>query len=209
MGPRRLLFLAVALLILPGPALRPAAPPPQELMRPLRAAILASQPFRVDFTQQVYVDGELEMEESGVIVFAHRELIKWEYLDPESKIFILEGDRYRFYDRENNQLLLGRVDANGEQLIWELLLAEQPGGAVRWDAASRTVFLSVPGQEEAQQLQVLVGADFLPQRVEQASGNGLTTVYRFRDYRRRVALAADEFDLHLPAGVDTVEEAQP
>ncbi len=181
----------------------------EELMRSVRAAILASQPFRVNFVQQVFIDGALEMEESGIIVFAHRKRVKWEYLDPESKIFILEGDRYRFYDRENNQLLVGRVGTSGEQLIWDLLLAERPGGAVRWDAATRTVFLSVPGQDGAQQLKVLVGADFLPQRVEQAAENGVTTVYRFRDYRRRIAPAAGEFDLDLPADVDIVEEPLP
>ena len=180
-----------------------------DLMHRVRAAILASQPFRVDFVQQVFIGGVLELQESGVIVFAQRERIKWEYLDPESKIFILEKDRYRFYDSENNQLLLGRLGESGEQLIWELLLAERPAGAVRWDAKTRTIFLSVPGQERAQELQVLVGADFLPQRVEQATENEMTTVYLFRDYRRRVVLAPGEFDLDLPADVDTVEEQRP
>jgi outer membrane lipoprotein-sorting protein len=195
-----------------GPAGTPAAPVRGNddiFLKQVRSAILASQPFRVDFVQQVFIDGTLELQESGVIVFAHREQVKWEYTHPESKIFILQKDRYRFYDRENNQLLAGRVGTSGEQLIWELLLAEQPGGTVRWDAATRTVFLSVPGQEGPQQLHILVGADFLPQRVEQTAENGVTTVYRFRNYRRRIALAAGEFDLDLPADVDIVEEPLP
>lgn len=205
MGPRR----AVACLGLLAALALPLSGGGEELMRGVRAAILSSQPFRVGFVQQVFIDGELELEESGVIVFAHRRLIKWEYLDPESKIFILQDDRYRFYDRENNQLLRGRVGAGGERLIWDLLLAERPGGAVRWDAATRTVFLSVPGREGDQLLKVLIGADFLPQRVEQADESGVTTVYRFHDYRRRLALATGEFDLDLPADVDVVEEPLP
>jgi Outer membrane lipoprotein-sorting protein len=204
MGPRR----AFACLGLLAALALPLFCGEEELMRRVRSAIVASQPFRVDFVQQVLIDGALELQESGVIVFAHRERVKWEYLDPESKIFILERDRYRFFDRENNQLLLGRVGAGGEQLIWELLLAERPG-SVRWDAATRTVSLSVPGQEGPQQLKVIVGADYLPQRVEQAAENGVTTVYLFRNYRRRVALAPGEFDLDLPADVDRVEEQLP
>ncbi len=195
-----------------GPAGTPAASVrgnDDVFLRQVRAAIVASQPFRVDFVQQVFIDGGLELQESGVIVFAHRERIKWEYLDPESKIFILEKDRYRFYDRENNQLLRGRVGESGEQLIWELLLAERPGAAVRWDAGTRAIFLSFQGQEGAQEVKVSVGADFLPQRVEQAAENEVTTVYLFRNYRRRVPLAPGEFDLDLPADVEIIEDQQP
>jgi outer membrane lipoprotein-sorting protein len=201
-------------------AVRPAAPQGDAAIRPaaddflqrVRAAILQSQPFRVDFVQQVFVDEEMTLKESGVVVFADREHVKWQYLDPEFKVFILEKDRYRFYDRETNQLLRGRLGERDRQLVWDLLLSDQPGGSASWDAARRTIRLRLDdgsGADGPRELKIFVGADLLPQRLEQAAENGVTTVYVFRNYRRRVALPAGEFDLDLPADVEVIEEQGP
>lgn len=183
-----------------------------DFLQRVRASILQSQPFRVDFVQQVFIDDDLTLKESGVIVFADREHVKWQYLDPEFKVFILEKDRYRFYDRENNQLLQGLLGERNERLIWELLLSDRPGEAASWDARTRTIRLRLdgkPGSAGAQELKILVGPDFLPLRVEQAGENEVTTVYVFRNYRSRVALAAGEFDLDLPADVEVIEGQAP
>ena len=194
-------------------ALRSAVPQGADsFLRRVRERILQSQPFRVDFVQQVYMDDELTLEESGVIVFADREHVKWQYLDPEFKVFILEKDHYRFFDRENNQLLQGVLGERNERLIWELLLSDQPGNVASWDARTRTIRLRLnaeSGSEGAQELKIIVGPDFLPQRVEQEAENAITTVYVFRNYRSRVALAAGEFDLDLPADVEIIEEEVP
>lgn len=208
-----LAWLLISLFPFGDAALRPAvAQGADSLLRRVRERILQSQPFRVDFVQQVYMDAELTLEESGVIVFADRERVKWQYLDPEFKVFILEKDRYRFYDRENNQLLRGVLGERNERLIWELLLSDRPGGAASWDARTRTIRLRLDdgsGAEGAQELKILVGPDFLPQRVEQQAENEVSTVYVFRNYRSRVALAAGEFDLDLPADVEIIEDETP
>ncbi|MCU0237627.1 MAG: outer membrane lipoprotein carrier protein LolA [Acidobacteria bacterium] len=207
MGLRRALVLLLPLL-----AATAGQAGTDPFLQRVRESILRSQPFRVDFVQQVTIDGEPALEESGVIVFADRQHVKWQYLDPEFKVFILEKDRYRFYDRENNQLLQGALGEHNERLIWELLLSDRPGGAARWDARKRTIRLRLDegqGGEGAQELQVIVGPDFLPQRVEQAVENGVTTVYVFSNYRSRVALAAGEFLLDLPADVEVIEGQAP
>lgn len=178
-------------------------------LRQVRASILRSQPFRVDFVQQVYVDEEMTIQESGVIVFADRDRVKWQYLDPTPKTFILENGGYRFYDPENKQLLRGRVGARGEQLIWELLFSDRPGNASRWDARSRTIRLSLAGENGVQELEITVGADLLPARVRQTAVNEVTTVYVFKNYRSRVRLAAGEFNLDLPADVEIIDEQAP
>ncbi|MBN2344750.1 MAG: outer-membrane lipoprotein carrier protein LolA [Candidatus Aminicenantes bacterium] len=198
------------LLIIPGALLALAAAlPAGDLLQRLRGRILEMRPFRVDFVQQVFVDEELTLEESGVIVFDGRERVKWQYLEPESKTFILEGDAYRFFDRENNQLLRGRLGARHEQLIWELLFADRPGASWSCDERRRTLRLRLDGEYGVQELAVTVGADFLPERAEQTAENEVTTVYLFRDYRGRVALADDEFALDLPADVEIIEERAP
>ena len=98
-----------------------------DFLKRVRDKVLLSQPFRSDFIQQVYIDEEKTLEESGFIIFADRSRVKWQYLDPEAKTFILEGGSYRFYDSANNQLSRGRIGERGEQLIWELLFLGPSG----------------------------------------------------------------------------------
>jgi outer membrane lipoprotein-sorting protein len=192
-----LLLLAVLLHSRPGG---------DDFLKRVRDKILLSQPFRSDFVQQVYIDEEKTLEESGFIIFADRSRVKWQYLDPEAKTFILEDGSYRFYDSANNQLTRGRIGERGEQLIWELLFSDRPGNASSWDASQRTIRLRLDGENGEQELKIKVGADFLPERVEQTSANEVTTVYLFRNYRIRIALAPGEFDLALPGDVEIIEE---
>ena len=187
-------------------ALRPAA---DDFLQRVRDKIISSQPFRADFIQQVYIDDEKTMEESGSIVFADRTRMKWQYLDPAYKTFILKDGGYSFYDRENKQLLKGRVGARSEQLIWELLFSDKPGNASSWDGRLRTIRLRLDGENGVEELKIKVGADYLPERVEQTSVNEVTTVYLFRNYRSRIRLAAGEFDLVLANDVEIIEEQSP
>lgn len=180
-----------------------------EFLRRVRERIVQSQPFRVDFVQQVYVDEDMTLQESGFIVYAGRDLVKWQYSDPEDKTFILENGRYRFYDRENNQLLRGRVGERGRQLIWELLFSGKPGQASSWDARQRLIRLRLDGEGGVEELKIRVGADFLPERVEQTGANEVTTVYVFKNYRSRVALQPGEFDLSVPADAEIIEDQAP
>jgi outer membrane lipoprotein-sorting protein len=180
--------------------------PAQTFLDQLRAKITGSQPFKMDFVQQVFIDGSVSLEESGFIVFAERTRVKWQYLRPDPKTFILENGRYQFYDQENNQLLKGRVDQANEQIIWDILCSPQPGQVSRWDERTRTILLSVRESSGRQELKIKIAPDFLPERVEQTSANEVTTVYTFSNYRTRITLAAGEFSLNIPNGVEIIEE---
>jgi hypothetical protein len=180
--------------------------PALTFLEQVRAKIIGSQPFKTDFVQQVIIDGEMTLEESGFIVFADRNHVKWQYLRPDFKTFVLENGRYQFYDRENNQLVKGRIDPGNERLIWDLLCSEKPGQVGRWEERTRTILLTVNEGAFAQELKIKVGADFLPERVEQSSADEVTTVYLFTNYRTGIIPGAGEFALDLPASVEIVEE---
>jgi outer membrane lipoprotein-sorting protein len=180
--------------------------PAMTFLEQVRAKILSSQPFKTDFVQQVFIDGEMSLEESGFIVFANRAQVKWQYLHPDFKTFILENGHYKFYDRENNQLFNGRIDPKNEQLIWDLLFSEKPGQISRWDERTRTILLSVNEGSGPQELKIKVGNDFLPERVEQNSADEVTTIYIFKRYLIRISLEAEDFKLDLPANVEIIEE---
>jgi hypothetical protein len=87
-----------------------------------------------------------------------------------------------------------------------LLFADRPGSASRWDARTRTISLSLAGENGVQELEITVGADLLPARVRQTAAGEVTTVYVFTNYRSRVRLAPGEFDLDLPPDVEIVDD---
>lgn len=180
--------------------------PAMSFLEQLRATITASRPFTMDFVQQVFIDGEMTLEESGFIVFADRTLMKWQYLRPDAKTFILKNGSYQFYDAENKQLLKGKIGPQSEQVIWDLLCAPRPGQASRWEERTRTILLSLDEGSGRQELKITVGPDFLPERVEQTSSGDVTTIYAFSRYRTRISLAAGEFTLRLPGDVEIIEE---
>jgi outer membrane lipoprotein-sorting protein len=191
------------LLLLAGVSGAMAAP--SSLLERMRARIIASQPFRADFVQQVFIDGELNLEESGFLVFADRARVKWQYLNPERKTFIMENGRYQYYDLESNQLLRGAIDPGSEHVIWDLLCSGEPGGDLRWDERTRTIRLDVQAGGGRQELEIRLAADGLPERVRQVSAPDVVTVYTFRAYRRRIALEPGEFTLDLPGDVEIIE----
>lgn len=180
--------------------------PAETFLEQVRAKIISSQPFKTDFVQQVFIDDEMSLEESGFIVFADRAHVKWQYLHPDFKTFILENGHYRFYDKENNQLLKGRINPKNEQLIWDLLFSQKPGQVSRWEERTRTILLNVNDGSGLQELKIKIGNDFLPERVEQTSADEVTTIYIFKNYLTGITLEASEFALNLPAAVEIIEE---
>jgi outer membrane lipoprotein-sorting protein len=194
---------AVIFLTLLSTSLLPAK---TSMVEQVRAKIIGSQPFKTDFVQQVFIDGEITLEENGYIVFADKAHVKWQYLHPDFKTFILENGHYRFYDRENNQLLKGKIDPRNEQIIWDLLCSQKPGQASRWEERTRTILLTVNEGAAMQELKIKVGNDFLPERVEQTSADGVTSIYIFKNYLIGMTLETGEFSLDLPANVEIIEE---
>lgn len=180
--------------------------PAETFLQQVRSKIIGSQPFKTDFVQQVFIDGEISMEESGFIVFADRYRMKWQYLQPDLKTFILENGRYQFYDKENNQLFNGRIDPRKKQLVWDLLFSEKPGQVSRWEEKTRTILLSFDDGSGIQEIKIKIGIDLLPERVEQTSANEVTTIYIFNKYLENIILEAKEFELNLPANVEIIEE---
>jgi outer membrane lipoprotein-sorting protein len=180
--------------------------PAMTFLEQVRAKIISSQPFKTDFVQQVFIDGEMSLEESGFIIFADRAHVKWQYLRPDFKTFILENGRYRFYDKENNQLLKGNIDPRNEQIIWDLLCSPKPGQTSRWEERTRTILLTVNESSGWQELKIKVANDFLPERVEQTSANEVTNIYIFKKYLTGITLDAREFKLDLPDTVEIIEQ---
>jgi len=193
--------LLLCLLLFPRPS-----PGDAGLLEKVRSALRASQPFRVVFVQQVFIADQKEIEESGEIIFIDHQHLRWNYLVPEKKIFLLQGDAYQFLLAEEGQLLRGRIGRQNEQLIWQILFDDRVDRPVTID--KKETVITIQGREDDffSQLEVHVNRRYLPERVVQTDVAGLKTIYQFSHYQERLPLKSAALRFDIPAGVEIIDQ---
>lgn len=170
----------------------------------VRAAIERIKPFSVLFVQQVFDEDQLEIEESGEIIFKDPKTLKWTYLEPERKIFLLKGDEYRFYDEENLQLTVGKVKDKRGQWIWQLLFSDEIDRYVKVDARLRKI--TIKNEKDGLDVEIFLNSRYLPEKALQDDPSGARLVYLFREYKEKVKITPGTFELEVPGEVDVVIE---
>jgi outer membrane lipoprotein-sorting protein len=174
------------------------------LITEVRNSIDRIKPFKVNFTQQVFDEGQLEIEESGEIVFKDKKTLKWTYLDPDYKVFLLIGDDYKFYDRDNEQLTIGKVTDKNRQWLWQLLFSQEMVDYIKTDDSSRKVYIK--NETDNLDIEIEINSEYLPVKAIQKDPAGVTLVYHFKDYKKRLTITEEIFTLEVPEGVDVVTE---
>lgn len=191
----RNLFSMLVLLTLPLTA--------GDFLQDSRDAINRIKPFRVNFVQQVLVDGETEIEESGEILFKDITRLKWTYLNPDFKVFVMEGQSYRFYDRENNQLIKGKLTVKNRQWIWQLLFAPEAEKAIQVDENQRRIHFR--DDEEDLDIEIILDENLLPLKAVQKDFSGIEYRYLFSGYQKGVSVAPEDFNIRLPADAEIID----
>jgi outer membrane lipoprotein-sorting protein len=170
----------------------------------VRSALNAIKPFKVDFTQQVFIDEELEIEESGSILFKNSKVLKWTYKDPDFKIFLLTKDEFQFYDKENNQLTRGKISEKNQQWIWQLLFSDEISPYIRCDEKQRRIY--VKHKAEDMDFEIQVDENSFLKKVIQYDSAGAKYIYYFKTYKKKVKVSKKDFELELPSDVDIIDE---
>lgn len=178
----------------------------------VRTAVNQAVPFKVDFVQELYSDGDTngykDLEESGEILFKNQAQLKWTYLEPDYKVFLLEGDNYKFYDRDSEQMILGKIEDKNRQWIWRLLFSDDiiphtrlgPG----WNSKGGSRTLIVKNPEEPLDVEITLDRRMLPGKVVQLDPSGARIVYIFKNYRPKIVIPANAFQLKVPEGVEII-----
>ncbi len=209
------LFLAAA-----GAAVRaaPAAAPDAavELAR-LQAWLDGTRDLSGSFEQEL-LSGALGagVPEAGRFRLLRPGKLRFDYVRPERKVAIVDGDRTRLWIEEDAQLLLGRLEDAGD-LLPTLLAGDRPLSAVFEATAppagetAATLRLTPRGEEQGfrhvdLRLDPETGA-LLEADVQDAAGNRLR--YRFFDLERNRGLRAAAFEFEPPPGTEILGEAAP
>lgn len=183
---------------------------PSEQAEPLapiirvRRALNRIKPFKVIFLQQVYTDREMDFQESGDIIFNHHRQLKWTYKDPDYKVFLLEGDNYKYYDEDNEQLMTGRVKEKNRQWIWRLLFSDEVLPHTRWNQSESLLHVTNP--KESLDIKINVDKKWLPRKVTQLDPSGARMVFIFKQYQEKIPVDEETFKLKVPQNVEIIQD---
>ncbi len=188
------------------------APGQSRVLEKVRHALNRIKPFRVCFVQQVYGDEQPDaealpdIEESGEILFKDDRNLKWTYLKPDLKVFLLENENYKFYDEDNEQLTVGKLKDRGGQWIWQLFFSDDISRYTRLDHTGKIIFIKKEDPQEPLNVEIHLNKEYLPVKViQQDRGTGARMVYTFTDYKENVEIPANAFELDVPDDVEIID----
>lgn len=167
------------------------------------------------FEQRYLVQGRPRRVEAGTLVLRKPGRMRWQYAQPEGKLFLCDGKWVWLYSPAENQVervrlkeagdfraplafLLGRLDFRRTFASFEL---QQRGGLAAvsaWPKSDRAPFTRVD---------FVLGPDGSIQRLLVQSADGTAMEFLFRGERLNVAASESLFRFQPPAGARVVESA--
>ena len=171
--------------------------------------------------EQTLLSGALGtgLSESGTMYLLRPGRMRWEYLDPEHKTALLDGDRMELYIEEDRQLIRSKVPEDGELLpkllagtgrLAELFDAEVLGTPDTEKGRSYRLRLVPRNRSEAFEEVVLSlrakGFAIQSVLVRDAAGNQIE--YRFSGLRRNRGLPDGVFDFEPPPGTEIIDAGE-
>ena len=188
------------------------------------SATVAAQPTELDhaakamsgmeasFTHRFTAKGfKTSQVESGSVVFGELPKMRWNYTNPEKKLFVFDGSESWFYVPGDNQATHGRVsDARKAEMPFLLLgdpAARNKHFAMKQQTRGGKVVMTLqPRSARALVRSITVTitpSTHLIQRIEYTDTGGNRTSFDFSGYHRRTA-SADTVRFTPPAGVQVI-----
>jgi outer membrane lipoprotein carrier protein len=196
----------------PGSPPDPDAALARSLLRRVEERHARTSDLVARFTQS-YRSGILgrEVVERGVVSIKRPGRMRWEYKDPEAKLFVSDGRTFYFYVPADRQVIVSEQDV--ERSLAGRLLSGRGGLLDEFDASLEepleegVVRLKlVPRREQADLERAFVDAETTGRirsiLIEDAQGN--RTRFRFEGVRENTGLADRLFRFDVPAGVEVI-----
>lgn len=176
------------------------------LIKKVREALNRIKPFQTSFIQQVYSDEQIDIEESGEILFKDDQHLKWTYVKPDFKVFLLIKNLYKFYDEENEQLTIGEINDRSQQWIWQLFFSDEILQYTRVDETLKKIYIKKNDPEQPLDIEIRLNNEYLPVQVIQVDPNsGARMIFYFKDYKGNIKIPEDAFLLKVPEDVDVID----
>ncbi len=201
---------------------RPAAaePPLRQLVAIVDARYDALTTLRAHFTE-VYSQGGLERRESGILYLRKPGLMRWDYLQPRRKMFLVTRHRVWLYlpaERQAQVRSLKSATNLKTPLRWLLgklnlprELKDMTYGGLNPLWPGDYVIRGKPAAlgPEFREVLIEVSPAYNIRRLVIRAANGVQTDFQLRGIAANIPLPERLFRFHPPAGVQVVPAAQP
>jgi outer membrane lipoprotein carrier protein len=197
-------------------ALPAAAASPKEaedalaLARRIQARHQTIRDMKARFTQ-TYVSTLLgrQVVEHGTLAVKRPGRMRWEYQEPEKKLFVSDGKTSYFYVPSDKQVIVHEATGDRGVALQLLsgrsdLLAEFQVFAVPHEA-SRVHLVPRKADAEIKEAEVEADADGRIRRLEVLDLQGNRSEFRFDDVKEDVGLSDRLFQFEIPKGVEVVQ----
>src|SRR5438105_3138639 len=167
---------------------------------------------------QIFEDSlNRKQQESGHLYMMRPRMMRWEYKDPEDKLFVSDGKTVYFYvpaDRQVNKeavknsfddriplmFLLGQSNLRNEFTRFELLSTKP------FFEGSKVIRMFPKRKTDLQEVVMEVdSANYLIRRLLLAHTDGSRSEFIFSGIRTNTGLRASLFDFEVPAGVEVIQ----
>jgi outer membrane lipoprotein carrier protein len=203
-----------ALLAVPAqaPAAKAAAPPPdaQTVLSNFDARGRTIRDFTARFTQ-TYRSGALgrAIVESGNVKVKRPSRMLFDYVTPDKKLFIADGDNYYFYVPRDRQVMVqtqrgdrratARILAEGRLLDHFKCVGEEADGLGR-----KLVLVPLETDADVTRIAVVLDTQLRLLALEIKDAEGSTSRIVFDGFRENVGLKDSEFRFDVPKGVEVI-----
>jgi chaperone LolA len=184
----------------------------ESLVRRIEARHSRTQDLVARFVQS-YRSGLLgrELVERGVVSIKRPGLMRWEYKEPEEKLFLSDGESFYFYVPEDRQVIIQAQD--DERSLAARLLFGGAGLLEEFEVSLEEPFEEgvlrvrlVPRRENAELERAYIDAEpsglIRSILLEDIQGN--RTLFRFEEIRENTGLSDRLFEFEIPSGVEVI-----
>lgn len=168
--------------------------------------------------EQIYYSSTVStpLREKGNFFFKKPDLMKWEYKDPEKKIFLFQEGIFQFYIPEDNQLIRSSVSKEGHEAEILSLLSGKKQLTDNYSIEfspfptdnPKSWQLKLNTMEEDEYSFILLEIDAKTWLIQKAiffDWAGNKTEFQFSKIKTNVQLRKNLFDLKVPPGVEIIE----
>ncbi len=215
---RYLLVFCLALLASPGPSgATQAEQGLSGIVDGVERTFARMKDFSSDFIQVFQNSLNRKQQESGHLYLMRPRMMRWEYKDPEDKLFISDGKTVYFYvpaDRQVNKeavknsfddriplmFLLGQSNLRNEFTRFELLNTKP------FFEGTKVVRMYPKAKTDLQEVTMEVDpANYYIRRLLLAHSDGSRSEFFFSTIRTNTGLRASFFDFTVPPGVEVIQ----
>lgn len=204
---------AITLLVVPAGARQQSA---QEVARALQAKYDQIRDFSADFTQQ-YESGVLKRKvtERGKLQVKKPGKMRWDYTDPEKKLFVSDGSQIYLWVPADNQVTRSAVPKEDEATTAVLFLVGK--GNLTRDFNVSFAPNAPPGtyalhlepklpERDYEWLQLIVDQKTLQIRgLATADRQGGRSTFQFSNFRENTGIPDSVFAFRIPKGADVID----